>query len=248
LSGDAGIACFPLPSAGKSQRAQSNYGLYFADFFCKHQLCSIKTTASILKDNTGLDKMRKTMRFRKRASWKTGSFIPLLLFAFILIFFGCAAKKKRVEGLSPYYPGPQIAVEPHVARLGIATLLKTPIRIGGMGFEPGDTVFIDMVSMEGEKPISIPVDSGDVDLHGGFTVEVSKEVKQLEILRLDIDPSNNKPIIVRSTIPPGPYILKAESVESDKKAECVIQFQPPSKMDRFKDWLQVKLRKIKKRK
>ncbi|MBW1898518.1 MAG: hypothetical protein JRI61_05595 [Deltaproteobacteria bacterium] len=187
------------------------------------------------------------MSFKKWSSWKTGCILPGLLFVFIMVFSGCAAKKGRVEGLSPYYPGPQIAVEPIVARLGISTLLKTPIRIGGMGFDPGDTVFIDIVGGEGEKSISIPVDSGDVDLHGGFTVEISQEVKLLEILRLDIDPSNNKPIIVRSTIPPGAYVLKAESVEADKKAECVIRFEAPNKMDRFKDWLKVKLRKIKKK-
>jgi hypothetical protein len=179
---------------------------------------------------------------------KTGGIMPWMLFGFILMLSGCAAKtEKRVEGLSPYYPGPQIAVEPNVASLGISTLLKTPIRIGGMGFDPGDTVFIDIVGIEGEKPITIPVDSGDVDLHGGFTIEISPEVKMLEILRLDVDPSNNIPIIVRNTIPPGAYVVKAESVGSDKKAECVIQFQEPSKMDRFKDWLKVKLRKIKKR-
>lgn len=186
------------------------------------------------------------MRFKKWSSWKKDCLISALLVVLTLILSGCAAKKERVEGLSPYYPGPQIAVEPIVARLGIATLLKTPLRIGGMGFDPGDTVFIDMIGGEGEKSISIPLDSGDVDLHGGFTVEISQEVKMLEILRLDIDPTNNKPIIVRSTIPPGAYVLKAESVGSDKKAECVIQFEAPTKMDRFKDWLQVKLRKIKK--
>ena len=186
------------------------------------------------------------MNFKKWSSWKKGCIIPGLLFMFILIFSGCAVKNERVEGLSPYYPGPQIVVEPIVARLGISTLLKTPIRIGGMGFDPGDTVFVDMIGGEGKKSISIPMDSGDVDLHGGFTVEISQEVKLREILRLDIDPSNNKPIIVRSTIPPGAYVLKAESVGSKKKAECVIQFEAPNKMDRFKDWLQVKLRKIKK--
>ena len=186
------------------------------------------------------------MSFKKWSSWKTGCIIQGLLFVFILIFSGCAAKTERVEGLSPYYPGPQIVVEPIVARLGISTLLKTPIRIGGMGFDPGDTVFVDMIGGEGKKSISIPMDSGDVDLHGGFTVEISQEVKIREILRLDIDPSNNKPIIVRSTIPPGAYVLKAKSIRFDKNAECMIQFEAPNKMDRFKDWLQVKLRKIKK--
>jgi len=187
------------------------------------------------------------MGFTRGSLWKTGILVRWMLFASILVFSGCAPQKERVEGLSPYYPGPQIAVEPNVASLGISTLLKTPIRVGGMGFDPGDTVFIDMVGGEEDKSISIPMDSGDVDMHGGFTVEISQEVKMLKILRLDIDPSNNMPIIVRSTIPAGAYVLKAESVRTHKKAECVIQFRDPTGMDRFKDWLKIKLRKIKKR-
>ena len=169
--------------------------------------------------------------------------------AFILVVFmvGCAPPKKHVEGIFSNYPGPQIAVEPYIVRLGISTLLKTPIRIGGSGFDPGDSVFIDIVGGTEDNRISVPINSWLVSDTGAFNVLISKEIKMKDLLRLDRDPADRKPIIVRDTIPPGAYVVKAESVKSGKKAECVIQFEAPSKMDRFKDWIQVKLRKIKKK-
>jgi hypothetical protein len=169
--------------------------------------------------------------------------------AFILsvLILACAPPRKQMEGIFSNYPGPQIAVEPYIVRLGISTLLKTPIRIGGSGFDSGDSVFVDIVGGTEQNPISVPINSWLVSKTGSFTVLISKEIKIKDLLRLDRDPADRKPIIVRDTIPPGAYVIKAESVKTGKKAECVIQFEAPSKMDRFKDWIQVKLRKIKKR-
>ena len=179
---------------------------------------------------------------RKKSKLKLGMFAIL-----ILVIFGCAPKKTEIEGIYTDYQGPQIAVEPYIVRLGISTLLKTPIQIGGMGFDPGDSVFVDIVGGAGKDRVSIPVDSWLVSDKGAFKLLISNEIKMMELLRLDLDPADRKPIIVRDTIPPGAYVIKAESVKSGKKAECVIQFEAPSKMDRLKDWIQVKLRKIKKK-
>ncbi|RJP79058.1 MAG: hypothetical protein C4522_11085 [Desulfobacteraceae bacterium] len=179
---------------------------------------------------------------RKNNGFKLG-----LLAILMFVVFGCAPKNKEIEGIYTDYPGPQIAVEPYIVKLGISTLLKTPIQIGGLGFDPGDSVFVDIVGGTGNNRVSIPVDSWLVSDTGSFKLLVSKEIKMMELLRLDLDPSDRKPIIVRDTIPPGAYVIKAESVKSGKKAECVIQFEAPGTMDRFKDWLQVKLRKIKKK-
>ena len=170
-----------------------------------------------------------------------------MLAVLMMIVCGCGPKKKEIEGLYTNYPGPQIAVSPYIVRLGISTLLKTQIQINGKGFDPGDSVFVDIVGGTAKNIISIPIDSWLVSNEGNFSLRVSKEIKILELLKLDRDPKDRKPIIVRKTIPPGAYVIKAESVKSGKKAECVIQFQAPNKMDRFKDWIKIKLRKIKKR-
>lgn len=177
---------------------------------------------------------------------KYGFWLGLLL-VILLMICGCAPKKKEMEGIYTNYPGPQIAVEPYIASLGIATMLKTPIEIGGLGFDPGDSVVVNIIGGAGNEKISIPLNSWLVSDTGGFKIIISKEIKMLELLRLDLDPADQKPIIVRDTIPPGAYVIKAEGVKSGKKAECVIQFEAPTKMDRIKDWIQVKLRKIKKR-
>jgi len=184
--------------------------------------------------------------FQHIAGKKYGFKLGLLVVILVMIC-GCAPKKKEIEGIYTNYPGPQIAVEPYIVRLGIATMLKTPIEIGGLGFDPGDSVVVNIIGGAGNEKISIPVNSWLVSDTGGFKIIISKEIKMLELLRLDLDPADQKPIIVRDTIPPGAYVIKAEGVKSGKKAECVIQFEAPNKMDRIKDWIQVKLRKIKKR-
>ncbi len=178
---------------------------------------------------------------------KRCGFTLWMLVIFMLMICGCTPKKKEIEGLFTNYPGPQIAVEPYVVSLGIATMLKTPIEIGGLGFDPGDSVVVNIVGGAEKEKITIPINTWLVSDTGGFKIIISKEIKMLELLKLDLDPADNKPTIVRDTIPPGPYVIKAESVKSDKKAECVIRFDAPNKMDRIKDWIQVKLRKIKKR-
>ncbi len=177
-------------------------------------------------------------RFSSRVS--TGM---MILFG-VLIIGSCASKLPVPEGLFPGYGGPQIAVTPKAIRLGIAGLVKTPVVIAGSGFQPGDSVFVDMLSAVGNQDIKIPIDAAEVDPNGQFTMEVSKEVKALEILKLDIDPSNLTPIVVRDPIPVGSYILKAVSVDSDRKAECLLMVEAPSRGDKLKDKIGVWMGKI----
>jgi hypothetical protein len=167
----------------------------------------------------------------------------MVLFFFFLIG-SCASKLPVPEKLFPGYTGPQIAVTPKAIRLGIAGLVKTQVVIAGSGFQPGDSVFVDMVSTEGNQNINIPIDAAKIDPNGQFTVEVSKEVKALEILKLDIDPSDLTPIVVRDPIPIGKYLLKAVSVDSDRKAECPINVEAPSWGDKLKDKIGVWFGKI----
>ncbi len=173
---------------------------------------------------------------------KTG----LVLLSCFSILVGCSSTLPMPDSLYPGYSGPQIGVTPAAIRLGIASLIKTQVVIVGTGFVPGDSVFVDMMSAEDTPAIKIPIDAAEVDETGQFTIEVSKEVKALEILKLDIDPSNLTPIVVRDPIPTGTYILKAVSVDSDRKAECIINVEDPSRGDRLKDKIGMLLGKIRK--
>ena len=165
---------------------------------------------------------------------------------FMICFTGCAPPLKKPAGLYPAYPGPQIAVEPRTIRLGISTLLKTEIVIGGKGFVPGDSVFLNLVGTGENSDIKVPIDVADAGIDGQFKVKVKREIKALELLRVNLDPETNKPIIVKDPIPKGVYIIKAETVESGRKAECILIAEAPSKMDRIKDKIGILLRKIKK--
>jgi hypothetical protein len=171
------------------------------------------------------------------------SFSAALLSIFIT---GCAPPPKKPAGLFPVYPGPQIAVEPTHIRLGVSTLLKTEIVIGGMGFVPGDSIFINLIGTGENSDIKVPIDVADAGIDGQFKIKIKREIKAVELLRLNLDPEDNKPIIVRDPIPTGVYIITAETVESKRRAECILFAEAPSKMDRIKDKIGILLRKIKK--
>jgi hypothetical protein len=160
-------------------------------------------------------------------------------------FLSCAPPLAKPAGLYPAYPGPQIAVEPRTIRLGISTLLKTDIVIGGKGFVPGDSVFLNLEGTGENSDIKVPIDVADAGIEGQFKIKMKREIKALELLRVNLDPETGKPIIVKDPIPTGVYLIKAETVESGRKAECILIAEAPSKMDRIKDKIGILLRKIK---
>jgi hypothetical protein len=154
----------------------------------------------------------------------------------VFLLSGCAKRLPEPESLFADYPGPQIGVTPTEIRLGISTLRSTQIVIVGTGFKPGDSVFVDMLGEEKEgETLKIPIDTPEVDDTGRFVFKVMKDVKTKGILRCDIDPTDMTPIVVRDPIPTGTYFLKATSVNSDRRAECMIKVVPPKGMDKLKD-------------
>jgi len=160
-------------------------------------------------------------------------------------FFSCAPPPKKPAGLYPAYPGPQIAVEPRTIRLGVSTLLKTEIVIGGQGFVPGDSIFLNLEGTGEHSDIKVPIDVADAGIEGQFKIKMKREIKALELLRVNLEPETGKPIIVKDPIPTGVYLIKAETVESGRKAECILIAEAPSKMDRIKDKIGLLFRKIK---
>ena len=164
-----------------------------------------------------------------------------------LVFNGCAASKKT---FAPEIRGPQLIVTPEVARMGVAKLKDTSIIFRGKGFHPNDSVFISIIGVEkGSQVINIPVAESEVNKDGEFTAEVEMLVKVTELLRADIGMNDDMETIILVSGPPikeGSYTVRAESMEYDNKAECRFEIKNPSLMDRFKDWIGVRLGKIKK--
>lgn len=163
----------------------------------------------------------------------------------ILMFFSCASSPRKFDSK---VQGPQMIVEPDSIRLGIARMKGTEIVFRGKGFQPGDSVFIQLLGTEKEtKGVNIPIADGDVDGQGYFNAKVGLLVKVSELLRAKIG-SNEKMetiiIVTHPPIPEGIYRAKAVSMESDITAECKLEVKGPSLLDRLKDWIGGLLGKI----
>lgn len=181
-------------------------------------------------------------RWFSNGMWLRGGLISILM---TFIFLGCAATPKE---FNPNIMGPQMIVEPETIRLGIATLKDTPVVFKGKGFQPGDSVFVELlgVNRKGQK-INVPVADGNVDKRGYFKAKVGTLVKVSELLRAKLGSNKEMETIIIITQPPipeGTYTARAVSMESDRKAECELVVKGPNLLDRFKDWLGGLLGKI----
>ena len=185
--------------------------------------------------------IRKVKTLSKGAWFKGG-----LMFALVtLIFLGCASTPKE---FNPNIRGPQMIVEPETIRLGIATLKNTPIVFRGKGFQPGDSIFVELLGVKKKgETLNVPIADGNVDKAGYFTAKVGMLVKVSELIRAELGSNKKMETIIIVTQPPiteGTYTARAVSMESDKKGECKLEVKGPNLLDRFKDWLGGLLGKI----
>jgi hypothetical protein len=177
---------------------------------------------------------------------KNGILLGGLVFVVMaFMFVGCAATPKQFD---PGIKGPQMIVEPDAVSLGVVSMLRTPFVFKGKGFDPEDSVFINLINVKkGDKYVHVPIADGNVDKNGFFTANVGTLVKVSELLNAKMG-SNKKMettiILSRPPIPPGTYTARAVSMESDKIAVCKVVVKAPGFMDNFKDWVGKKKGKI----
>jgi len=169
----------------------------------------------------------------------------LLVLSGILLIFGCS---EPVKTLDRGVKGPQIIVNPGTVRLGVAKLRATKFVFSGSGFEPGDSVFINLLNVPvNGKKVDMPVASADIEEDGTFNAKVGTLTKVSDFLRAKIG-SNEKMeniiIITRPPMPVGTYTAQAISMLSDRRAECTLNVTGPSLIDRIKDWIGGMLGKI----
>jgi hypothetical protein len=173
----------------------------------------------------------------------------LVLAAAMTAFLGCASTPKEFD---PKISGPQVIVEPESISLGVATISKSPIVFRGKGFQPGDSVFINLMGVKkGDQVVNVPIADAEVNKEGMFTASVSTLVKVTEFLRGQLGTGKNMENIIVITQPPMPagvYTAKAVSMESNKTAECKLEITEPGFMDSFKDWMGGLMGKIEKKK
>jgi len=185
--------------------------------------------------------MKKVERLLARATL-TGGLVSCFL---ILLIVGCATAQKEFD---PNIKDPQMIVEPHEIRLGVAKVMGMEIVFKGKGFQPGDSVFVSLLGVKrGEEVVDIPIADGEVGDDGCFHAKVGKLAKISEVLRAGIGENEKMETIIIVTQPPipeGVYTARAVSMESDEKAECQLVLKGPSIIDRFKDWMGGVLGKI----
>lgn len=180
------------------------------------------------------------MNRRGLRGFLTGS--VFFFFSGIFLISGCAVPAKTLD---KSIKGPQVIVNPEKIRLGIATLKDTKIVFSGSGFEPRDSVLIELLDVPlDEEEVNIPVATAHIDKDGTFEAQVGAVTKFSEFIRAKIDPIENVLIVTRPPMPEGTYTALATSLISDKRAECALNVEGPSLLDSFKDWIGVLLGKI----
>jgi hypothetical protein len=171
--------------------------------------------------------------------------ISLIALSAAFAIAGCAGSAKTLD---MSVKGPQMIVNPQTVRTGIAKIMDTDIVFSGAGFEPGDSVFIELldVPMNGEKS-NIAIADANVGKDGTFHAPVGKLTKISDFLRAALGTNKkgeNAPVITGPPMPPGIYTAQATSMLADTNAECTLEVKGPSLFDRIKDWLGVKMGKI----
>jgi len=148
---------------------------------------------------------------------------------------------------------PGIAVTPDSISLGIANLMDTEIVFQGWGFKPDDSVFISLLRCEDFELMEVVMAGSRVDPDGTFKATVTPLTKVVDILRGDIlidtysedGEYGHTLLITQETIPAGDYLVRATSLMADEVAETWVTIKDPSLADRLKDWVGIKLGRIK---
>ena len=195
------------------------------------------------------------MRITKKWLSKKACIIGGLMSLFtVLVVMGCATAQKEFD---PDIKGPQMIVEPETLRLGVARVMGTQFVFRGKGFEPEDSVFIEILGVEKEdKTVDIPIFDGEVDEKGDFNIQsrpgydpAGLTFKIGVLLRAKTGTNKKGETNIVITQPPiaaGVYTLKAISMESDKTAESTLVIKGPSLLDSIKDWIGGLMGKIEK--
>ena len=167
----------------------------------------------------------------------------LMIFVCLILVSGCASPPKTLD---PSISGPQVIVNPETLRLGVAKVLDTKIVFEGSGFNPNDSIYIELLGPDQTKLV---VAEGLVQPAGSFKAEVSKLTKITEILRADAGFEINKKykefvIITQPPIPEGVYTAKVICMKSPMTAETKLTVKGPSILNSTKDLLGKMLGKI----
>ncbi len=141
--------------------------------------------------------------------------------------------------------GPQAVVNPGTVRLSFAALVKSKITFNGCGFNPGDSILIEMLAVPvNGKKTDLAIANAQIEEDGTFEADIGPVTKISEFMRAKIDAINNIIIIQGEPMPEGTYDIRVSSLMSDTIAKCTLSVEGPALIDRIKDLLGRLLGKI----
>lgn len=156
-------------------------------------------------------------------------------------FMGCATAPRMLDSS---VTGPQVVVNPEKIRLSVAKLKSTNFFFEGSGFQPGDSVLINLVGPDGTKVI---VGEAPVKADGKFLAKVNDLTKFMEIMKGDVSFNDQLlPVVIikQAPIPAGIYTVKVSSMIASLAAETKLKVKGPGALGCLMDWIGIKTGKI----
>ncbi len=157
--------------------------------------------------------------------------LPGIVVALTLILVG-------YPGASAVAGDAALKVEPEQTALSFA-LIKKPVRFIGSGFEPGETVVIEMSLPKGVTVKTVPEGEnvglalGAADDKGAFDVKMGPTATLNWFFQTEWT-KNMKPNLKKSKpLPPNKYTIVATGMQSGKTAEATLELlKPPPKKEK----------------
>lgn len=164
-----------------------------------------------------------------------------VLMTAVLFFLSAKQQLRQSKEEIALFKGPRVAVEPQTVRLGVAKVLGTKIVFEGSGFEPNDSIYVELI---GPNQVKLIVAEALTKPDGTFRAEVGKLAKITELLRADASFEITEKyeykeliIVTQPPIPEGVYTVKVVCMLSKLTAETKLAVKGPSILDDAKDFL-----------
>ncbi len=151
---------------------------------------------------------------------KLGLFIPALTF---FVVFSVA------------YAAPKLSIVPNKTVLS-PVLIKKPIIFTGSGYQPKETVVVDLIVpegirikglMEGEDRVGIAFTTTDQE--GNFKARLSPMTTLNTLFQVDWTPLMKPDFRKARPLPPGKYEVVATGVISERVSKAILELLPPPK-------------------
>jgi|YNPNPStandDraft_1061719.scaffolds.fasta_scaffold01925_9 hypothetical protein len=139
------------------------------------------------------------------------------------------------ETFQPAVPPAALVITPERAALSPA-LMKEPIRLNGAGFQPNETVVVDLIVPKGVTVKGLGEGDGGrvgianavADDQGSFSATVGPSTLLNTFFQVEWNPETMKPDFGKAKpLPPGVYEIVATGAFSERTGKATLELLPP---------------------